>query len=679
MKVISRTLLIGLLVSMAASAWSFPRAVLLEEFTSSTCPPCRPAGDALETILGMYDRSEVVMIAYHMNWPAPGNDPWYHYNPADNNSRRTYYGVNAIPYLFCDGAQVANPSNVNLIASTIDNRPDDSPLMISIEPEFQGNSIMATVTVEAEGDIVGNHELHVALAERHVHWDAPAPNGMTDFAYPMLELGTGAGEMIEIFTGETETFEIELTYDEQFQINNLCVIAFVQNNANRGIIQAAVANVPADRPSLQYSDHSFVDIGQDKENNRPDAGETVDVVVELMDHPDFLEATGITATLSVDDESLTIEDAQGSWDAIGPGQIGSNSADPFTMSVPEGYNPSYVTFTLDIMADGDYTATVEFVAMVGVPTILFVNDYGVEEDAFTEIWEAVFIDANLLADFMMGGAVFTEDLRSYETVIWATGADDRDAEIINDLERMSIEQYLNGGGQVILSSQYFGDVEENNDWLMQYFGVSHDMDMIPPPNSSGCFGFTGGPFEGQTLLLAGGGAPINQSPSTMTLEAEEAFAIYSYMNVPDVAGAAYFNDDFRSIYVGFPIESVSGRQGTRSSAQVYLDLVQLINGEFVSVEDGNTSLALPSEIGLGAFPNPFNPVVTVDYRLPQNMDISVNVLNLIGQNIATLISGPMQAGQHQVQWNAADMSSGIYLIQLQTPHGVQSEKVMLLK
>ena len=80
--------------------------------------------------------------------------------------------------------------------------------------------------------------------------------------------------------------------------------------------------------------------------------------------------------------------------------------------------------------------------------------------------------------------------------------------------------------------------------------------------------------------------------------------------------------------------------------------------------------ALPQGFELGAnYPNPFNPSTMIPYRLPASMHVRLEVFNLLGQRIATLVDGEQPAGFHTAQWDATDASgaavgAGVYLYRL---------------
>jgi Secretion system C-terminal sorting domain len=78
-------------------------------------------------------------------------------------------------------------------------------------------------------------------------------------------------------------------------------------------------------------------------------------------------------------------------------------------------------------------------------------------------------------------------------------------------------------------------------------------------------------------------------------------------------------------------------------------------------------------------PNPFNPSTTIRFGLPAASDVTVKVFNLLGQEVMTLFNGRMQAGRHQLLMNAANLSSGIYLYQIQAGENMSVKRMVLLK
>ncbi|MBJ48660.1 MAG: hypothetical protein CMG59_05770, partial [Candidatus Marinimicrobia bacterium] len=88
----------------------------------------------------------------------------------------------------------------------------------------------------------------------------------------------------------------------------------------------------------------------------------------------------------------------------------------------------------------------------------------------------------------------------------------------------------------------------------------------------------------------------------------------------------------------------------------------------------------PSEFGLSAsYPNPFNPTTSMNLSLNESGYVSVNVYNVMGQIVSTLVDGNMEAGYHTLTWNADNMPSGMYLVRVQSGSNIETQKLMLLK
>jgi hypothetical protein len=84
------------------------------------------------------------------------------------------------------------------------------------------------------------------------------------------------------------------------------------------------------------------------------------------------------------------------------------------------------------------------------------------------------------------------------------------------------------------------------------------------------------------------------------------------------------------------------------------------------------------------FPNPFNPITTLSYDLPIDSDVRLAIFDMLGNEVATLVSTRQEIGFKSVQWDAKDsmgrpVSAGVYLYQIQAGEFVQTKKMVLLK
>ena len=100
----------------------------------------------------------------------------------------------------------------------------------------------------------------------------------------------------------------------------------------------------------------------------------------------------------------------------------------------------------------------------------------------------------------------------------------------------------------------------------------------------------------------------------------------------------------------------------------------------LSVSLLNLTGLLPEAISLdSAYPNHFNPVTTLNFALPESQGVMLQIYDLQGRVIETLVNGTIEAGYHTVKWNADHHASGVYFVKMVAGEYVNTQKLMLLK
>ena len=79
------------------------------------------------------------------------------------------------------------------------------------------------------------------------------------------------------------------------------------------------------------------------------------------------------------------------------------------------------------------------------------------------------------------------------------------------------------------------------------------------------------------------------------------------------------------------------------------------------------------------YPNPFNSVTTIPFSVSRNSYVQLKVYNSLGQEVATLVNEEKPAGNYQVEFNASNLPSGVYLYRLEAGDFVQTKKMVLVK
>lgn len=80
------------------------------------------------------------------------------------------------------------------------------------------------------------------------------------------------------------------------------------------------------------------------------------------------------------------------------------------------------------------------------------------------------------------------------------------------------------------------------------------------------------------------------------------------------------------------------------------------------------------------YPNPFNPATTIEFSIPKSENVTLNIYDILGEEVATLVSDRLSAGSYQYEWSrTSGIASGVYLYRLQAGEYVETRKMVLMK
>jgi len=140
-------------------------------------------------------------------------------------------------------------------------------------------------------------------------------------------------------------------------------------------------------------------------------------------------------------------------------------------------------------------------------------------------------------------------------------------------------------------------------------------------------------------------------------------------------------DDFTSESANGSLDRESIYQIVMTTAgtisDVYIDNIYFYNQTATSIDDVNES---PNSFTLNQnFPNPFNPSTNITYSIPEASNVTLEVFNIQGQRVATLVDGLQSAGPHSVTFDASNLASGLYTYRLVSENTVMVRKMTLIK
>ena len=157
----------------------------------------------------------------------------------------------------------------------------------------------------------------------------------------------------------------------------------------------------------------------------------------------------------------------------------------------------------------------------------------------------------------------------------------------------------------------------------------------------------------------------------MTLKHDEAFSI----ELTDEAMVADFKTDGNETKLVI-VAPESNKLFTYTGDFEIVDMIVANSEGRIDVNVINT----PQEFNLDtAYPNPFNPITNINFTLPFESGITLEVYDMQGRIIEVLVSGDMKPGYHSVIWNADSHSSGVYFVKMVVGEYVNTQKLMLIK
>jgi hypothetical protein len=202
---------------------STQRIPMIEHFSSSTCGPCVSVNT---TMLNLCNNNpgKFTYTKYQMNWPGNG-DPYY---TNEGGTRRTYYGVSAVPQCFLDGEDQGYAA---VTQTTLDNHYNN-PAFADVRGSFNVSGGVITVKV----DFMSYYDLSTAKAfvsvnEKETHNNV-GTNGETSFHHVFMKFLTDAtGDAVNIEAGNYQHFEYsyDMSSTHVEEMSDLEVSAWIQN------------------------------------------------------------------------------------------------------------------------------------------------------------------------------------------------------------------------------------------------------------------------------------------------------------------------------------------------------------------------------------------------------------------------------------------------------------------
>ena len=696
---------------------------VIELFSSSTCPPCATANPMIDNVLSQF-AGQYSLIKYQVNWPGAG-DPYY---IDECGVRRNYYNVSAVPSLYINGVQqTISQFNATLMQNLTAQMTN---VNIEILSEISGNTVTSNITLTPLETLPAGLKLHVAIVEKTTFNNATT-NGETEFHNVLMKMTPDAnGTTLEALTAGTPVnfeFTQNVSNTNIEQLNDLRLIAFIQNNSNKQILQSETADITGD-----FDEYNVTFTVRDNENNLLDGASI------------FLENYGT---------NLSNPDGVFVFNNILPGDYSYNVS-------KTGYYPATGNFTV---TNNDLSIDVELVlpqedllpvrnltaSVSGANVTLNWNEPGLDGQWITHSLSDETgngVGTNSATSFMVAQRFTQEQLNE----LGVTGSTLSKISFVPNFQaaEYAVKVWTGGSGSPLNPGSVAATQVVPNFIIENWNIVSLNQPVTIPSDGELWIGFTinttggfpagcdaGPQFEnyGNLMFFNGQWTTLTTLAPTLTYNwqvkayIEESTVVVLNNNVSEtnIVNENIYTQELLTVNW-----DVQKNTSTKFNSLVNRDLIgyKVFRGETLltnspitaltftdtNLENGNYTYSViavydegdsaPVNVNVtvdtssdtdilngllitkltGNYPNPFNPETLIKFRLAKDEHVNIEVFNTKGQKIITLKDEFLQAGQHQILWQGLDesgrkVSSGIYFYRMQTQNYRATNKMLLIK
>jgi len=545
-------------------------------------------------------------------------------------------------------------------------RATTSPVAVVVSDfSFEEPGAFVEVKVLGFGSInPANHFVRVAIVEDDLTYGgSPYQNVARD----MLPNSTGTALTVT-GPGDEQVLNLDLAMQAGWNPDKLQIIAWVQNDATKEIIQsgnsfvgefAAVAGVDgpqqviADGAQVVFDTANVINIGLN--------ADTFDISLDTSDLPE-----GWAAHLAYDgSEYDQFSVALGAFESV-----------QFNVVMDTGdVGSGRVVVDVYSQGAGEVVASLDFAALAGGTELLVVADDDGQGHSYTAYGPAIAASNKTYAIWDLGLAPLAggETLLDYEAVIWQTGSN---GVVMDADDRAILDQYLAAGGNLILAGEDLLESLYNQGgsarlWYQLKLRLNYGDNDSGNLQVDGVDGDVIG--DGLAFELTGG------DPDVIALLNNQPVEPSFRYGTDAVAGARTTYGDYLVVTLPFGLERVPMQADRDAIIHGALDWFGLLEVTPVEDELPGAGLALRQNT-----PNPFNPLTKIAFRLDQAGPAQLAIYDTRGQLVRTLVSESLPAGSHEVIWDGKtdagrQAASGTYFYRLDAGQQQLTRKMTLVK
>ncbi len=672
--------------SFVSQSNAYEKLSLVERFTNASCAPCAQLNNAwYNATTQNYVNSELIShLVYNVNWPGP-NDPMYLLNSADNMTRRTYYGVNYVPWIDINGSQISETLGAFTSAVTNGNS-QFAPFNIIITQRALGETLIEVgikiIRDPTDVTVFSNTKLRVALTEKTVSFTTPpGSNGEKDFFSICRKMLPDAGGTTFTIPAPGDSVEVILQYVPTsafltaVNLDSIRVIAFIQNDNTKLVYQSAmqefipnyVATIGTTSPDIIIENNGSAQFTAVLNN----VGILEDIynITANLDGPsgwmgEFTTENGTFTFGELDSVQVTVGDSTSISVTVNPNSF--NGAGVITLECASKNDPGVIV-----------NATFNVVTNTGVHLLVV--------DATEEGHSSVVTD--VLDGFYEGryGVVSRAALQSpgidlsYFTMIAWSGGNSNPAFYPEEVS--NLQTYLDQGGNLLLQGQNVGEdifgPSGQSQFAQSFFNNYLHSNYI---NISGSFFLTG--IAGDPLTGDITGFPLNavypQSPDIISPYDANTTPILQFGTGPNINSVKADNGIHKVVYFGIGFEQINDNTSWGIVDSLVTRSVRWLTDGIVLDNPGYETMVTSFNLEQN-YPNPFNPETIIEFQVLNTTPVSIKVYDLIGRELAVLVNEVKQPGVYQVSFDGKNLASGVYFYKMIAGDFTSVKKMNLLK
>lgn len=628
---------------MAYAASAQDRLSLYEEFTGENCGPCASANPGLWQLMNQHDNAFI--IKYQV--PIPTGGPIYQQNTGLWQNRKPYYNIGFAPEGRLDGiipVELAGQQNAGrvdyLTSAIINNAASIAPVF---DVEFVGyDRTLGSSTVDFDVKITAleafnsnNASLRVAVIESLFFATPPGTNGEKEFYNVIREMyPSPSGQAINtsFANGQSQTFTFSADLPSYVDPNDAGIrfVAFVQDNTNKKVLQAAVS--PTVAVDLQNSGISS------PYTSGVECGEVGDL--EITSKFKNIGALNVT---SVDLYVRTVgaDGTPSAWVSetwTGNLAAGESATHTYSATVP-GMTGVYMIE--DSIGNINGVAPLNTTSKTSGKVLTALSDVPGDHFPYSNNFETASSRTEMISMGINGGQPFN--------IYSGSGYGYQGSTYF--LAHLCYQLAPGSSGVAVMPYMNLPEGKRKVTMQVAYKQYQNEKDRLDVVYSTDCGATWTSVWNKSGTDLAAGKAPTTSnylaSPSDYV-----KFEV-DITNVPDGA------------YLGIKATSDYGNN-------IFVDNITVEEGEaIVSTEE------LVNETNFVVYPNPATDIIKVDIKSSYNGEAQIAVYDIMGRQVENL---NVQLNGNLVQEiNVADLASGVYTIQIITPEGNQQAKFTKVK